>query len=109
MEEHIEGWGWDYVGPYHDEHLPNLDNIYYWLETSAFQFAFGYCNPEKETDFFYSSEIEQKMNFLRFQLLLLKIQINSEKTFVGFYAKYWSIICLCQIAQIEYLPVQLLK
>lgn len=45
MEEHMEGWGFNYVGPYMEEHLPNIDNYYIWLETSGFQSAFYYCAP----------------------------------------------------------------
>jgi hypothetical protein len=43
MEGHIIGWGYEYIGPYFQEHLPNLDQYYAWLETSGVQFAFGYC------------------------------------------------------------------
>jgi hypothetical protein len=48
VEEHVEGWAWSYEGPYHEEHVPNLDNIYIWLSTSGMQFLFSYCNPEAD-------------------------------------------------------------
>jgi hypothetical protein len=44
MEDHIIGWGYNYVGPYLKEHLPNLDQYWAWLETSGMQFAYYYCD-----------------------------------------------------------------
>lgn len=48
MEEHIIGWGYNYVGPYLKEHLPNLDQYWAWLETSGVQFAFYYCDENAD-------------------------------------------------------------
>eukprot|EP00747_Dinoflagellata_sp_TGD_P211067 gnl/TRDRNA2_/TRDRNA2_84271_c0_seq1.p1 gnl/TRDRNA2_/TRDRNA2_84271_c0~~gnl/TRDRNA2_/TRDRNA2_84271_c0_seq1.p1 ORF type:complete len:863 (+),score=177.80 gnl/TRDRNA2_/TRDRNA2_84271_c0_seq1:187-2775(+) len=44
MEDHIAGWGFDYPGPYLKEHIPNVDNMYIWLETSGMQACFNYCS-----------------------------------------------------------------
>lgn len=43
QEGHMAGWGYEYIGPYLEEHLPNVDQVYAWLQTSGMQFAFGYC------------------------------------------------------------------
>lgn len=43
MENHIAGWGYEYIGPYLQDHLPNLDNAYIWAERSGLQVVLGYC------------------------------------------------------------------
>lgn len=46
MEGHVSGWGFKYTGPYLEDHLPNVDQVWAWLETSGMQAAFGYCTKK---------------------------------------------------------------
>jgi len=48
MEGHVAGWGYKYTGPYLEDHLPNVDQVWAWLETSGVQAFYGYCHKDAD-------------------------------------------------------------